>query len=385
MDLKSHRFISYFEPEQAAQLCKLAALESFPDGAVIFEEGEIPDFLYLVLKGQVTFSKRIGPERYQTVAVAWENDFFGEFGVLDGQPRSARAVAFKEAILAKIPRDKLMEILQNVKGSVVLNLFGYITQHLRVTTEQYVNQIVQKEKMALVGEMVNTIMHDFKGPFTGIQLASSMLRDLHPDEETAEWCDLIQMQSQRMLAMADEVLEFARGTAILKKEPVNLERLIQRFEKLNRIYFDSASVKFSTQVENVEVMADENKILRVLQNLINNAVEAFENRGGRIELVVRAVENWAEIKISDNGPGIPQVIWERLFEPFITYGKRGGTGLGTAIAKSIIDAHGGEISFHSQSGEGTTFYIRLPLIKVMPKNPQRDIRGELNSTGQVFA
>lgn len=363
MDLKSHRFICYFEPEQAAQLCKLAALENFPDGAVIFEEGEIPDFLYLVLSGQVTFSKRTGPERYQTVAVAWENDFFGEFGVLDGQPRSARAVAFKEATLAKIPRDKLMEILQEAKGSVVLNLFGYITQHLRATTEHYVNQVVHKEKMALVGEMVNTIMHDFRSPFTGIQLASSMLRDVHPDEETAEWCDLIQMQSQRMLAMADEVLEFARGTAVLTKEPVNLERLLQRFEKLNRVYFDSAYVHFSTQVENAEVLADENKLLRVLQNLINNAVEAFDGRGGRVELAVRAVADWAEIKISDSGPGIPEAIWERLFDPFVTHGKRGGTGLGTAIAKSIIDAHGGKISFHSQSGKGTTFYIRLPLIK----------------------
>jgi signal transduction histidine kinase len=72
-------------------------------------------------------------------------------------------------------------------------------------------------------------------------------------------------------------------------------------------------------------------------------------------------EAWIQIKIRDNGPGIPEVIRDRLFEAFVTHGKHSGTGLGTAIAKSIIDAHGGQISFQSNCQEGTTFYIRLPL------------------------
>jgi signal transduction histidine kinase len=110
------------------------------------------------------------------------------------------------------------------------------------------------------------------------------------------------------------------------------------------------------------VNADENKLIRVLQNLASNAIEAFNGSGGKIEIAIAANGAWAEIQLTDNGPGIPEAIRTRLFEAFVTYGKQSGTGLGTAIAKSIIDAHGGTIDFQSQLGEGTKFYIRLPLL-----------------------
>ncbi|WP_199250653.1 ATP-binding protein [[Phormidium] sp. ETS-05] len=371
MDLQSHRFLSYFEPPQAAELCQLAILERFAPQAVIFEESEIPDSLYLVLEGEVEFSKRIGPQQYQTIALASPDEFFGEFGVLDGQPRSARAIACGPVTLAKIPRDQLMDILDRSPGRVVLKLFGHIIQYLRYTTERYVSQIVHKQKMALVGEMVNTIVHDFKSPFTGIQLSSSMLKEMHPDEETAEWCDLIQAQVMRMSAMAEEVLEFTKGSTVLVKKPLRLSEIIQRFQKLNNVYFSNAKVDFVVEVEDAIIAADENKLMRVWQNIVGNAVDAFENQGGRVSNAVRrrvsiaavTKDEWVEIKIADNGPGIPEAIRDRLFEPFVTFGKRSGTGLGTAIAKSIIDAHGGQIWFESSAESGTTFYIILPLFQ----------------------
>lgn len=361
MDLASHQFISYFEPEQVSQLCQLAILENFSEKKIIFEEGSIPDCIYLVLEGHVEFCKRIGTNKYQTIAFANPNDFFGEFGVLDGQPRSARAVASPGSTMAKIPRESLMEILDNTKGKIVLELFRHIIKHLRMTTDQYVNQVVHKEKMELVGEMVNTIIHDFKSPFNSINLSSSMLAEMHPDAETKEWCDLIQAQITRMLGMAEEVLEFTRGCAVLNKQPVNLEQLLQRFERLNRVYFQYSQVELITKTADLVVCLDPHKFLRVVQNLVTNAVEAFGAAGGRIEITAEPLSEWVQVKISDNGPGIPEEIRDRFFEAFVTQGKQGGTGLGTAIAKSIIDAHGGQISFESQRPGGTTFYIRLPL------------------------
>jgi signal transduction histidine kinase len=360
MDLASHRFMSYFEPLQAANLCQIAVLESFAEETLVFEEGETADFLYLVLEGQVEFSKRIDNSKYQMIAVAKPDDFFGELGVLDGEPRSARAVAVGGTILAKICREELIETLQFAKGSSVLQMFSFIIKNLRSTTDQYVNQFVHKQKMVLVGEMVSTIIHDFKSPFTGIKLSSEMLKEMHPDEETQEWCELIQLQVQRMLGMAEEVLEFSRGNSALNKKPVNLIQILQQFEKLNRVYFEAAKVDLVLLMTEVIVEGDENKILRVLQNLVGNAVEAFGGRGGRVEIALGQSEDWAEISIYDNGPGIPQAIKEKLFEPFVTYGKRTGTGLGTAIAKSIVDAHKGEITYESENQKGTTFYIRLP-------------------------
>lgn len=362
MDIREHRFISYFEEKQADELCQTAQIEDFLEDKVLFEEGDISDYLYLVLKGKVYFSKRIDNEKYQIVAHAEPDDFFGEFGVLDGQPRSARALATKGTQLGKIPRDELMEILKEAKGEIILNLFGYIINHLRMTTDQYVKELVHKSKMVLVGEMVNTIIHDFKSPFTGIQLSSSMLRELYPeDEEVQEWCDLIQIQVMRMLNMAEEVLDFTKGTSAINKTKINLVTLLQHFEKINRVYLQANHVNLRMDIDDLVILGDENKLLRVFQNLIGNAVEAFDQKGGNITLTAKAKTYFADIVIVDNGPGIPDEIQQNLFEPFVTFGKRGGTGLGTAIAKSIIDAHKGDITFQSNKTEGTIFYLRLPL------------------------
>lgn len=361
MDLETHKFMSFFAPEQAAELCKIAIIESFPAQKVIFEEGEISDFLYLVLAGQVEFRKYKGSNQYQTLTKAWANSFFGELGILDGKSRSAQAIVYEEAILAKIPGDKLLEILARTEGTVVLKLFSYMMQRLRESTDDYVRQVVHKEKMVLVGEMLNTVIHDFKGPLSGINLASGMIKEQHPDEETVEWCDLIKAQTHRMSVMTEEFLEFVRGNAILNKQQFHLGQSLKNFEKLNRVYFQEVQVELVVNAGDIVLNADENKLLRVVQNLVGNAVEAFKGRAGRVELTAWISEEGVQIKIADNGPGIPEVIKNRLFEAFVTHGKHSGTGLGTAIAKSIIEAHGGEIFFRSRCNEGTTFYISLPL------------------------
>ncbi|MCT7956843.1 ATP-binding protein [Laspinema palackyanum] len=361
MDLESHRFISYFLPDQRPELCHSATIEKFPPGTVIFEENEKPDALYLVLDGKIEFSKRGGLGQYQNVAWAEENDFFGEFGVLDGQPRSARAVTCTSATIAKIPRDRLMDILERSPGKVVLQLFHHIIHYLRLTTEQYVNQMVHKHKMMAVGEMANTIIHDLKSPFTGISLANSMLKDLHQDEETQEWCNLIQAQITQMVVMTEEILEFTRGKATLNQKTFNLGESLEKFQRLNFIYWNQHNINFILRCDNIILNGDENKLMRVWQNLVGNAVEALDEQGGQIVLIAAKLGQDALIKISDSGPGIPEAIQSRLFDPFVTYGKRGGTGLGTAIALSIVEAHGGDITFESQAGKGTTFYIRLPL------------------------
>jgi signal transduction histidine kinase len=362
MDLKSHQFIAFFDPEQAEELSARAIIETFSDHVVIFEEGEVSDYLYLVLEGTVLFRKHTINDHYQIVAQANSNDFFGEFGILDGKPRSAQAMVCEGATLAKFPRNVLIEILNNTKGETVLHLFNFIIQRLRTTTEEFVKQVTYKDKMVLLGEMVNTIIHDFKSPLSSINLSSSMLREMYEDDEdTIEWCELIQQQSIRMAAMAEELLEFSRGSANLHKQDINLTAALHRFEKLNRIYLSQAAVTFVLSCPEVlTIEADENKLMRALQNLVVNAVEALDGEGGEIRMTVTTGKVGVTIAIQDNGPGIPPEIRETFFEAFVTHGKKRGTGLGTAIAKSIIDAHQGQIRFETKVGQGTTFFIQLP-------------------------
>jgi signal transduction histidine kinase len=107
---------------------------------------------------------------------------------------------------------------------------------------------------------------------------------------------------------------------------------------------------------------DHDRMIRVLQNLLNNSVEALAaTQGGKIVFAARRNGGMCELTVRDNGPGIPRVIWGTMFQPFTTHGKKGGTGLGLAIAKGVVEAHGGKITFESAKGAGTTFRIRLPL------------------------
>jgi signal transduction histidine kinase len=362
MDLDSHQFLSFFDPELAAQLRRIAILEKFSDRAVIFEEGAESDCIYLLLDGEVEFLKQIGPDKYQTLTKALPNAFFGELGLLDGKPRSMKAVACGFATVAKIPGPDLMKVLEKTKGTVVTQLCSYMIQRLRSNTEEYVQQLIHKEKMVLYGEMLNTVIHDFRSPLSSINLASSIIKEQNPDPETVEWCELILAQTQRMTAMAEEFLEYARGHAILRQKPTEILALLTRLEKLNRVFFQEARVELEIGCpSDIMINADEDKLLRVLQNLTTNAVDAFNGKGGRIEIKAAVQENQVEISVRDNGPGIPPSIQERLFEAFVTYGKTNGTGLGTAIAKSIVNAHGGEIAFDSHPQQGTCFYLRFPL------------------------
>ena len=131
--------------------------------------------------------------------------------------------------------------------------------------------------------------------------------------------------------------------------------------------FVSAAVELTlTLVDRTTARFDEDKITRVLHNLVRNAVEAMGKRGGKIN--IRVTEQAATkassradlvIAVSDTGPGIPKEIESKLFQSFVSAGKKGGTGLGLAIVKKIVEEHRGSIAVHSTS-RGTTFTLVLP-------------------------
>ena len=366
MKLEEHKFIRYFEPKQAAKIAQFATIKKFSSQELIIEEGDESDALFLVLEGEVKVSKKSRDgNNYILITSVESNGYFGELGIIDRQPRSCRVVAFKETTLAEICYNHIIDILAETKGDVVLKILSILSQRLRTVTNQYVDQLAYKEKMTLIGEMVNTIIHDFRSPFTGIQLSSSMLKELHPDQESQEWCDLISMQVQRMLNMAEEVLAFSQGNTTLYSQQVDIANLLQKFQKLNQVYIDSTFVELIVSVEeSLIINADENKINRALQNLLANAVEAINQHEGKIEIKAERKYPWVEIIFSDNGAGIPEEIKKNLFEAFVSYGKQGGIGLGTTIVKTIVDSHGGEIFFESTLGKGTTFYLRFPMAKI---------------------
>jgi signal transduction histidine kinase len=360
MELYSHQFFSFFEQSVADALRKDVTLKTIPAQTIVFEEGEPSDCLYLVLSGKVELCKRTSERAHLTIAFASENDFFGELGVLDGSARSTRAVAVEATTMARLPREPLLSVLRHTSRKPIIDMFNRTIQQLRVTDERYVAAVVHKEKMMLVGEMANTIIHDLRNPCQSVSMASCLIHQLHSDEKTQRFCKIIKDQVNRMASMVEELLEFSRGLHELKRQTISLAALMEQFAFLNQEYLHQNGIVLEIRPADVPIDVDVNKLLRVLQNLVYNAADALKDNAGRILISGRSADGAAEICVQDNGPGIPEDIKQRLFEPFVTSGKKGGTGLGLAIAKSIVEAHGGQIRCESAPGCGSAFYVRLP-------------------------
>jgi two-component system NtrC family sensor kinase len=122
-----------------------------------------------------------------------------------------------------------------------------------------------------------------------------------------------------------------------------------------------------------DVWMDPDRMAQVVYNIAANARDAMPD-GGRLRVATQRVGQWVELRFSDTGPGVPPDLHERIFEPFVSYGKRQGAGLGLAIARRIVREHGGEIGLDELSKEGATFVVRIPLERGAGVSPQS--RGE---------
>lgn len=365
MKLEDHPFFRDTAMGEVRALVDKTEVRQFSIGDVIFEEGSESDGLWLVLDGSVAFNKRTPDGQQRTISYSKEGHFFGEVGIFTGDPRALSAVAATDCTVAKVDRKDLVAFIRLTPGPIE-HILGSIINHLHHTTRHYVDEMLQQEKMSLVGTMVNSIIHDFKNPFTMISLGAQLVRGQHKDDKTRKLCDQIEAQVSRMVNMANEISEYSKGEQQLHLSRVNLADLWGKFEELNQPYFQKDHIRIEVKADPVVIEAEESKLLRVLQNLLSNAIDALDEQSREGVVKVELTDHdskQVQIVVSDNGCGIPEPIRARFFTPFITYNKRNGTGLGTAIVKSIVDAHGGKITFRTATGEGTTFTILLPKLQ----------------------
>jgi signal transduction histidine kinase len=161
------------------------------------------------------------------------------------------------------------------------------------------------------------------------------------------------------------MMQVNRGSEGLKKEMVDLERMVNYCVDLLRYRADEKKQKISVSTVSVTALVSREKIWRVMSNLIANAIK-FSNDGGNISIQLTQDGSNALITVKDEGIGIPDTIKDSVFDLF-TNSKRLGTagetpyGMGLAISKQIVGAHNGNIWFESEEGQGTTFFVELPL------------------------
>ena len=223
----------------------------------------------------------------------------------------------------------------------------------------------REERLSTIGSLLSGIVHDLKTPIGVISAYVQKMTEIDDAATRKEHADLMLRQLDLVAAMQREVLEFARGERSLLVRRVYLGRFLEELREQLQREIAGTKVELSLGLaDRGTARFDQGKITRVIHNLARNAVEAMGPEGGRLDLRVsrREREDGRKpdlvIEVSDTGPGIPREIEGKIFESFVTAGKK-GTGLGLAIVKKIALEHGGSVSVRSGTG-GTTFTVVLP-------------------------
>lgn len=232
------------------------------------------------------------------------------------------------------------------------------------------SELLHSERLAAVGKVAASVVHDFKNSMAVITLALESL-NRKPEDETAKqkYIRMIKNEIERALAMTQDILEFSKGETRLKLSQWRLSSTLEELSNSISAEFLQNKIKLNYKsAYEGEIIADQYRLMRVFKNLLYNAKEAMTS-GGEITLEISELSDEILLKFIDNGPGIPDEIKPRLFQPFVTFGKLSGTGLGLAISKKIVEEHRGRIEYESYAGCGTTFAIFLP--KNLPRSAEQ--------------
>jgi signal transduction histidine kinase len=252
-------------------------------------------------------------------------------------------------------------------------------------------QLIQSEKMASLGELTAGIAHEIKNPLNFInnfsEVTNELIDEMNVGLEKGEILEVkaiasdirqnlekIQHHGKRADAIVKGMLQHSRSSTE-KKGPTNISTLCDECLRLAyhgmraKVKSFSASFKtdFDPNIGNINIVSQD--ISRVLINLINNAFYAVNEKKSQqpegyeptVTVSAKKMADKVEIKVSDNGNGIPQEVLGKIFQPFFTTKPPGqGTGLGLSLSYDIVKAHGGELKVETKEGEGTTFIIQLP-------------------------
>jgi signal transduction histidine kinase len=219
--------------------------------------------------------------------------------------------------------------------------------------------------------MASSISHDLRHHLSAVVANAEFLSDdRRKARERDELYSEIRFAVHQMTDLIESLLEFSRTRASLNLEHGAPEDAIRAaIQSVHmRPEFRDINIQFHGESA-TEGNYDLKKLERVFQNLLINSCEALPTTSGSIHINTRETENQLEIRVRDNGRGVPDSIKSRIFDPFITQGKANGTGLGLTIAHKILQDHGGDLRLESSSPGSTLFLVVLPISRSAEPKP----------------
>ena len=234
---------------------------------------------------------------------------------------------------------------------------------MRSSLQRSQKELLGAERLATIGRVASSISHDLRHPLTAVMANAEFLceRDLNT-EQREELYHEIRAAVDQMTDLVESLLEFSKARESLRRVFGPVEPAVKRAIQTIRARPDFQNLKISFAREGkCETWFDQKKMERVFSNIVLNACEAAPAESGMIAIDLREGKEDVELRITDNGPGVADAVRQRLFQPFTSYGKQNGIGLGLTISQKILQDHGGGICLESSEIGRTVFRLTLPM------------------------
>lgn len=225
-------------------------------------------------------------------------------------------------------------------------------------------ELSRSERLSIIGQTVGGLIHDMRNPLNIVMGYAGLLQEGGlSEDESREYATQIIRYVDTFSAMAQEILDYTQSDQKINKQPVDVADYMETIRNL----LSPPGLKRSIQIivngeaaRGAVICIDAQRFGRVFQNLVNNAVDAIEEKGGtRVEITAELVSGMVRFFVTDDGPGIPPELVPHIFEPFVT-NKAHGTGLGLAIVDRMVHIHGGAIHYETAPGGGARFVFTVP-------------------------
>lgn len=265
-----------------------------------------------------------------------------------------RVLAEKTKEIAAGAPDQPIQVRTHDELDNLARAFEHMTHALR-TREQ---ELVRAEQLAVLGRITTRIAHEIRNPLAAMKLTVQMRLEDETNPQAREELDRIVREIDRLQLTVEELLG-AASPVELRRAPEDVNAVIRDVLALLERQIAHREVALELALAALpELPLDRNRFKQVLLNLALNALDALPG-GGRLRVTSARADDAALVEVCDSGPGLPEALEQRAFEPFVTT-RSSGTGLGLPVARSIVEKHGGSLTYLRRDG-WTVFRIRLPL------------------------
>lgn len=270
---------------------------------------------------------------------------------LDNLVAGVRALASGDYIYSVSPR-----------GSTEIAELAESFANMRTRLQQLQIQQIEAERISALGRTASSISHDLRHYLAAVVANAEFLYEMNGhDADRHEIYQEIKTASDQMIDLIDSLRELSREHGTINPVESSVEHAVHRaIEAVNaRPEYRGHEIIVRTAGE-MEGCFDPRKLERVFFNLALNACEASSNPHGKVVFDLNSTANYFDVRVTDEGAGIPPAIRETLFDPFVSSGKPNGTGLGLAIVSKIVHDHGGEVLVEKTSTSGTVILVHMP-------------------------